>query len=109
MNYAFLAVAIVAEVIATASLKASEGFSRPGPSLAVVVGYAAAFYFLSLTLRTIPVGVAYAIWSGAGIGLVTLIGWIVFKQKLDGTAIAGLALVVVGALVLTVFSKSSVH
>lgn len=105
----FLALAIVSEVAATSALKASDGFSRLGPSLVVVVGYAAAFYFLSLTLRTIPVGVAYAVWSGVGVALIALIGWLVFGQALDAPAIIGLLLIVAGVVVLNVFSRMGTH
>lgn len=108
-NWLFLFVAIFAEVIATSSLKASAGFSRLGPSLLAVAGYGVAFYCLSLTLRTIPVGVAYAIWSGVGIVLVTLIAWLIFGQKLDLPALAGMALIIAGVVVLNLFSKSAVH
>ncbi len=108
-NWLFLFVAIFAEVIATSSLKASSGFSRLGPSLLAVAGYGVAFYCLSLTLRTIPVGVAYAIWSGVGIVLVTLIAWLIFGQKLDLPAVAGMALIIAGVVVLNLFSKSTVH
>jgi len=108
-NWLFLFVAIFAEVIATSSLKASAGFSRLGPSLLAVAGYGVAFYCLSLTLRTIPVGVAYAIWSGVGIVLVTLIAWLIFGQKLDLPAVAGMALIIAGVVVLNLFSKSTVH
>lgn len=103
----YLAIAIVSEVIATSALKASDGFSRLGPSLLVVAGYAIAFACLSLTLRTIPVGVAYAIWSGVGIALIALIGWLAFGQSLDLAAIVGLALIVAGVVVLNVFSRSA--
>lgn len=105
----FLSVAIVSEVVATSALKASNGFTQLWPSLVVIAGYAIAFFFLSLTLRTMPVGVAYAIWSGVGIVLVTLIAWFVFKQSLDIPAIIGLTLIVAGVVVLQVFSKSSAH
>lgn len=108
-NWFFLFVAIFAEVIATSSLKASAGFSRLGPSLLAVAGYGIAFYCLSLTLRTIPVGIAYAIWSGVGIVLVTLIAWLIFGQKLDLPAVAGMALIIAGVVVLNLFSKSAVH
>jgi small multidrug resistance pump len=105
----FLSIAIISEVVATSALKSSNGFSQFWPSLVVVAGYAAAFFFLSLTLRTIPVGVAYAIWSGAGIVLITAIGWLVLGQALDAPAIAGLALIIMGVVVLNVFSKSVTH
>ena len=87
-HWLFLGIAIVAEVTATSALKASEGFSRLWPSAVVVLGYGVAFYFLSLTLRTVPVGVAYAIWSGLGVVLVALLSWWLFGQKLDLAAIS---------------------
>lgn len=108
-QWIFLAVAIISEVIATSALKASDGFSRLWPSLVVVSGYVIAFYFLSLTLKTIPVGVAYAIWSGAGMALIALIAWIFFGQALDIPAIIGLLLIVAGVVVLNVFSKTVAH
>ena len=109
MNWIFLSIAIVSEVIATSALKAANGFTRLAPSLIVVLGYASAFYFLSLTLRTIPVGVAYAVWSGVGIVLVAIIGWLVYGQKLDLPAVAGMALIIAGIMVLNLFSKMSQH
>ncbi len=102
----YLSVAIVSEVIATSALKAADGFTRPLPSLVVVAGYATAFWFLSLTLRTMPVGIAYAVWSGVGIALIALIGWLVFGQTLDAPALLGLALIVAGVVVLSVYSRS---
>ncbi|SDQ35955.1 small multidrug resistance pump [Pseudoxanthomonas sp. CF385] len=107
--YVYLALAIAAEVIATSALKASEGFTRTGPSLLVAAGYGVAFYFLSLTLKTVPVGVAYAIWSGAGIVLIALIGWVVLKQPLDLPAMIGMGLIVAGVLVIQLFSKAAAH
>ena len=109
MQWLYLAIAIVSEVIATSALKAAEGFTRWGPSLLVIVGYALAFYFLSLTLRTIPLGVAYAVWSGVGVALVSLVGWVVYHQSLDIAALIGIALIVAGVIVLSVFSKAAVH
>jgi small multidrug resistance pump len=109
MQWIFLAVAIVSEVIGTSALKASEGFSRLWPSAIVVVGYASAFYFLSLTLKTIPVGVAYAIWSGAGVALIALIAWVLYGQALDLPAIIGLLLIVAGVVVLNLFSNTVSH
>ena len=106
-NWIFLCVAIIAEVIATSALKISEGFSKPIASVIVVLGYIIAFYCLSLTLKTIPVGIAYAIWSGVGIVLVTTIAWIVFDQKLDVWGIIGIALIMSGVLVLNLLSKTS--
>ncbi len=107
--YLYLGVAILAEVIATSFLKASDGMSKPWPTLASVLGYAVAFYFLSLTLRTIPTGIAYALWSAIGIVLISLVSWFWFGQSLDGPAIAGLALIVCGVVVINVFSKSLSH
>ena len=109
IGYLYLSVAIVAEVIATSALKASDGFSRPLPSTLVLVGYGIAFYFLSLVLKTVPVGVAYAIWSGAGIVLIALVGWLVLKQTLDAPAVAGMALIVAGVAVIQLFSRSAAH
>jgi small multidrug resistance pump len=108
-QWLFLAIAIVSEVMATSALKASAGFTRPLPSLVVVLGYGVAFYFLSLTLKTVPVGVAYAIWSGAGVALIALVGWAFLGQRLDAPAILGLALIVAGVVVINVFSKSVSH
>lgn len=104
-----LAIAIIAEVIATSALKVSEGFTRLIPSLVVVIGYSIAFYGLALTLKVIPVGVAYAIWSGMGIVLVALIGWFLFDQKLDPAAIIGIVLIMAGVVVMNVFSASGGH
>ena len=104
-----LGLAILAEVIATSALKASEGFTHLWPSVIVVAGYAVAFYCLSLTLRQIPLGIAYAVWSGAGTALIALIGIVVYRQKLDPAAICGIALIVAGVLVLNLFSKSGTH
>jgi small multidrug resistance pump len=102
----FLSVAIASEVLATSSLKSTEGFTRPLPTFTVLLGYAVAIYLLSLTLRTIPVGVAYAVWSGAGIALIALIAGIFLGQRLDTPAVIGIALIVAGVLVLNLFSKS---
>lgn len=109
MHHLYLVLAIVAEVIATSALKASEGFRHLGPSCIVVVGYGIAFYFLALTLRVYPIGIAYAIWSGLGIVLISLVGWLHFRQALDLPAILGLALIVAGVLVVNLFSKSVAH
>lgn len=106
MSYLYLSTAIVAEVIGTSALKASEGFTRLGPSLITILGYAAAFYFLSLTLKTIPVGIAYAIWSGVGIVLISLIGYALFRQTLDLPAIIGMALIIAGVAVINLFSRT---
>lgn len=109
MNYLYLLLAIFAEVIATSALKTSDGFSKLMPSLIVVTGYAIAFYFLSLTLRTIPVGIAYAIWSGVGVVLVTIIGTVLFKQHMDLAAIIGILFIVAGVIILNIFSKTTPH
>lgn len=109
MNYLYLLFAIIAEVIATSALKASDGFSKLTPSLIVVTGYVVAFYFLSLTLRTIPVGIAYAIWSGVGVVLVTIIGTVLFKQHMDLAAVIGILFIIVGVLILNLFSKATPH
>ena len=109
LSWAYLLVAIVAEVIATSALKASDGFSRLWPSVITVVGYCIAFYCLSLTLRHMPVGVAYAVWSGLGVVLITAVSWIMFGQKLDAAALLGMGLIVAGVIVMNVFSKSVSH
>lgn len=109
MGYLYLTIAIVAEVIATSALKASEGFTRMTPSVIVVVGYCVAFYFLSLVLKAVPIGVAYAIWSGLGIVLVTIVGAFMFEQKLDLASIIGIILIITGIVVMNVFSNTSTH
>lgn len=109
MNYVYLSMAIVAEVVATSALQASNGFTRPWPTVVTVVGYGIAFYCLSLTLRTIPVGIAYAIWSGVGIVLITAVGWVVYRQTLDMPALIGIALVIAGVLVINLFSRTVGH
>ena len=108
-TFLLLFFAILAEVVATSALKASEGFTRLAPSMLVVLGYGAAFTCLSLTLKTLPLGVAYAIWSGVGTALVALIGWLFYKQQLDGPAILGITLIIAGAAVLNLFSKTATH
>jgi small multidrug resistance pump len=108
-NWFCLAIAILSETVATTVLKASAGFTRAGPAVLVVAGYGLAFYCLSLTLRTIPLGVAYAVWSGVGIVLVTAAGWFLYEQKLDAAALAGIALIVAGVLVMNLFSKTAGH
>ena len=107
MVYLLLLIAILAEVIGTSALKMSDGFSKIGPSLVVVAGYGCAFYFLALVLKSMPVGIAYAIWCGVGIALITIIGKLFFGQTLDLAAWAGIALIVSGVLDINVFSKSS--
>jgi small multidrug resistance pump len=105
MQWLYLSIAILAEVVATSSLKAAEGFTRLTPSLMVILGYGTAFYFLSLTLRTMQVGTAYAIWSGVGTVLVSLIAWLLFNQKLDAAAIAGITLIIVGVVIIKFLSQ----
>ncbi len=107
MQWIYLAIAIMSEVIATSALKTTEGFTRWIPSLLVVIGYTSSFYFLSLTLRTIPLGVAYAIWSGVGIALLAMIGWIIYHQALNMAAIIGITLIIAGVIVLVLFSKTA--
>jgi small multidrug resistance pump len=107
MQWWILAGAIVAETIATSALKASNGFTKLGPSIIVVIGYACAFYSLSVTLRTMPVGVAYAVWSGVGIVLVALIGWFVYGQRLDPATLIGMAMIIGGVIVMNVFSRAT--
>lgn len=109
MNWVYLFIAIISEVIATSALKTSENFTKLWPSVGVIIGYGVAFFFLSLTLKTIPVGVAYAIWSGVGIVLVSAVGWIAFKQALDAPALIGMAMIIAGCAVINLFSQSSAH
>ncbi len=109
MIYVYLLVAIIAEVVATTALKASEEFTRVVPSTVVVVGYGVAFYFLTLAFRTIPVGIAYAIWSGVGVTLIALAAAVIYRQVPDAAAIIGMLLIVTGVVVINLFSKTSVH
>jgi small multidrug resistance pump len=109
MKWLFLSIAIFAEVIATSALKSSEGFTKLFPSIVVVVGYGIAFFFLSLTLKNIPIGIAYAIWSGAGITLISVIGYLIFKQQVDFPAIIGIFLIISGVIVINMFSKTISH
>jgi small multidrug resistance pump len=107
-HWIYLSIAIVSEVIATSALKSSEGFTRLWPTVFVAIGYSTALYFMSLTLKTIPVGVVYAIWSGVGIALITLVAWLFLGQSLDKPAIIGLLLIAAGVMVLNLFSKTVV-
>lgn len=109
MKYVMLAVAIVAEVIATTAMKQSEGFSRLPWTVVTVIGYAVAFYFLSQTLKSIPTGIAYAIWSGVGIVLISAAAWAFQGQKLDTPAVIGMGLIISGVVVMNVFSKVAAH
>lgn len=108
-NYVWLLLAILFEVLATTALKETQGFTRLVPSLVTVAGYALAFYFLSLPLRTMPVGVVYAIWCGAGIILVTMIGWGWFRQVLDFPALLGMGFIMAGVMIINLFSKTLTH
>lgn len=108
-TYLILFVAIVLEVVGTSALQASQQFTRPLPTLVMAASYLAAFYCLSLVLRVIPVGIAYALWSGLGIVLISIIGLVVFKQKLDLPAVLGLGMIVAGAITINVFSKTVGH
>jgi len=109
MAYMYLALAIVAEVAATSALKASAEFTRWAPSLIVVAGYGIAFYCLTLVLRTIPLGITYAIWSGVGIVLVAVVGVLLYRQIPDWPAIIGMSLIVAGVLVIHLFSSTVSH
>jgi small multidrug resistance pump len=109
LNYAYLIIAVMFEVLATTALKSTQGFTRIVPSIVAVVGYALAFYFLSLPLRTIPVGVVYALWCGAGILFITGISWVYYRQTLDMPALIGMGLIVAGVAVINLFSKSIPH
>ncbi|MCW1932817.1 DMT family transporter [Pararhodobacter zhoushanensis] len=109
MHWFLLAAAIAFETVGTTALKASEGFSRLGPSLIVVVAYALSFWLLAIVLKTVPVGIAYAIWSGLGICFIALIGYVVFGQRLDAPAIAGIGLIMAGILVINLFSNTAPH
>ncbi len=107
--YLFLFMAIVAEIIATSTLKASEQFTRLWPSVVVIIGYAVSFYCLSQALRVLPVGIAYAIWSAVGIVLVSLVAFLVYRQHLDMPAVLGMGLIIAGVVVINLFSKSVPH
>ncbi len=109
MPWLILLFAIATETIGTTALHASRQFTRLGPSLLAVVGYAVSFYLLALALKAIPVGIAYAVWSGLGIVLIAAIGWLMFGQKLDAPAVLGLALILSGILVINVFSHANPH
>jgi len=109
MEYLYLSIAIIAEVIGTSALKASQEFTKLGPSIIAIAGYGASLYFLSLVLKTIPVGIAYAIWSGIGITLITITGAILFKQMPDIPAIIGMTMIMSGVVIINVFSKIVSH
>lgn len=109
MGYWYLAIATIAEVIATSALKSSEEFTKLVPSLIVIVGYIVAFYFLALVLKTVPIGIAYAIWAGMGIVLVAIVAAVIFKQIPDLPALIGMALIITGVAVMNIFSKTVSH
>ena len=109
MAYLYLTIAIISEVVGTSALKASQEFTKLWPSLVVLVGYGLAFYFLTLTLRTIPVGIAYALWAGVGIVLICLVSWILYKQSLDWPALVGIGFITVGVILINGFSSSVQH
>ena len=109
LHYVYLVFAVIAETIGTTALQASQQFTRLGPSILVVIGYGLAFYLMALTLRHMPVGIVYAIWSGLGIFFIAVIGWLVFGQKLDRPAVLGLGLIMAGILIIHLFSKTSGH
>lgn len=100
MHWIYLALAIVFEVAGTTALKAAEGFTRPWPVVVVVLGYLSAFFFLGLSLKSLPVGIAYAIWAALGVVLITVSGWLIFGERLDGWAIAGIVLIVAGVVMI---------
>ncbi|WP_424970266.1 DMT family transporter [Dinoroseobacter sp. S76] len=109
MHYVILIGAIIAEVVATSALQASQQFTRIGPSITVVIGYGISFYLLSLTLKVMPLGIVYAVWSGMGLMLVAGIGWLIFGQRLDLPAILGLILILAGILIINLFSETATH
>jgi small multidrug resistance pump len=104
-----ISIAIIAEVVATTALKASNEFTRLWPTLLVIMGYGIAFYFMTISLRVLPVGIMYAIWSGVGIVLISLLGWLVYRQTLDVPALIGMGLIISGVLVINVFSNTVRH
>ncbi len=109
MGFVYLSLAIVAEVVATSALKASEEFTKPWPTVLVIAGYAFAFYMLSFAFRTIPMGIAYAIWSGVGIALISIVGIIIFQQSLDWPAVTGIAMIVAGVAIINLYSRAVVY
>lgn len=109
VHYIYLILAVAAETIGTTALQASQQFTRLGPSILVVIGYGAAFYLMSLTLKFMPVGVVYAVWSGMGIVFIAIIGWLVFSQKLDLPAVLGMALIIAGITIIQLYSSTTTH
>lgn len=108
-KWIFLLLAIACETLATSTLKSSDGFSKLWPSIITIVGYAASFYFLSIALKVFPIGIAYAIWSGVGVVLITSIGWLIYGQSLDMPALLGIGLIVAGVIVMNIFSSTIGH
>ncbi|WP_306352675.1 DMT family transporter [Flavobacterium sp. '19STA2R22 D10 B1'] len=108
-KFIFLFIAILFETVATSALKASDQFTKLIPTIIVLIGYVAAFYFLSLTLKSIPIGIAYAIWSGVGIVLITIAGIFIYKEIPDLPAVIGLLLIISGVIIINVFSKTTSH
>ena len=106
---ALLGAAILSEVVATTALKASDGFTRLGPSLLAGLGYSISFYLLAQVMKSIPTGVVYAVWSGLGIVLISVVGWAVYGEKLDAAALAGMAMIVAGVGIIQLFSKTAGH
>lgn len=109
MVYLYLLIAIASEVLATSTLKVTDGFTRFWPSLLTALGYGCAIYFLSLIVRVMPVGIVYAVWSGAGIVLIAAIGWFAYRQSIDTPGLIGIALILAGVLVVNLFSSSIGH
>ncbi|OPY49015.1 MAG: multidrug efflux protein [Methanosaeta sp. PtaU1.Bin060] len=110
MQWLFLLIAIIGEVIGTSALKASDGFTKIIPSIIVIIGYGIAFFFLSLTLKeNVHIGIVYAIWSGLGIILISIIGYSFYKQTLDMPAVLGIALIIIGVIIINLYSKSMQH
>lgn len=109
MHFVFLFLAVLAETVGTSALQASQQFTRLWPSIFVIVGYGTSFYFLALTLRFMPVGVVYALWSGLGIVLIAIIGYLVFNQRLDLPAVLGMAMILIGIVTIQVFSDTAMH
>lgn len=109
MHYLWLFIAIISETIGTTALQASQQFTRLWPSVGAVVSYLISFYFMALALKVMPVGIVYAIWSGLGIVCIAAIGYVVFGQRLDTPAVAGLAMIIAGILVIHLFSNTTTH
>ena len=107
--YLYLSAAIIAEVIGTTALKASDGMSKTTPVILMYAAYAVSFYFLSIVLKTMNIGVAYAVWSAVGMVLIAFLGWVVFGEKLDGWAAVGIILIITGVVILNTLSKTTVH